>query len=454
MQLDTNKYKNVFKWEFEGYPFFTSVYTGAADEELKNKYYTCYSDFISKFEDGKTIAFVPSQPILDIGNATIQESLNGDEGYLKEIKLVHEEIHAAVNACLDAQSKKVTDLSSWWSLTKVALGHAAGALTHFDYTFDTFLMDIKKSNPDDYQIIHENISNDNRSFIDEAGEYLLHLHEIHDDEHIVNSEFNKKFGWFQNSYKGPFNISNEWLNKFYLDTKNNKRTHGISSRVSGGNEIPERLNIIVSLVNEIIIFRDDKKKLLLIAVELMDKYLRAQCLKNNWDYEAMLWLTLEENIEAEKDSGLVQRAKKYNQNRLRISLMRPTFYLDVSKGVWQEVLGLYENIEGVKEVKGVVASKGIVNGRVKVILDPKNEAEKFEKGDILVTSMTRPEFLPLMSLAGAFVTDEGGISSHAAIVARELKKPCIIGTKNGTRVLKDGDMVEVDANNGIVKILS
>ena len=67
--------------------------------------------------------------------------------------------------------------------------------------------------------------------------------------------------------------------------------------------------------------------------------------------------------------------------------------------------------------------------------------------------MTRPEFLPLMSKASAFITDEGGITCHAAIVAREMKKPCIIGTKIGTKALKDGDMIEVDADKGVVKII-
>ena len=58
-----------------------------------------------------------------------------------------------------------------------------------------------------------------------------------------------------------------------------------------------------------------------------------------------------------------------------------------------------------------------------------------------------------MHRAAAFVTDEGGITSHAAIVAREMKKPCVVGTKNATRILGDGDMVEVDADSGIVKII-
>jgi pyruvate,water dikinase len=67
--------------------------------------------------------------------------------------------------------------------------------------------------------------------------------------------------------------------------------------------------------------------------------------------------------------------------------------------------------------------------------------------------MTTPEFVPLIKLAKAIITNVGGITCHAAIVSREMNKPCIIGTKIATKVLKDGDLVEVDANRGVIKIL-
>lgn len=105
-----------------------------------------------------------------------------------------------------------------------------------------------------------------------------------------------------------------------------------------------------------------------------------------------------------------------------------------------------------ESIRGQVAYKGNIKGRVKIILRP-SEFNKFKKGDILVTSMTRPEFVPIMRQAKAIITDEGGITSHAAIISRELKIPCIIGTKVATQVLKDGMQVEVDADNGIIRII-
>lgn len=103
-------------------------------------------------------------------------------------------------------------------------------------------------------------------------------------------------------------------------------------------------------------------------------------------------------------------------------------------------------------IKGQVACRGNVKGVARIIHDP-TEDKGFQDGDILITSMTRPEFVPLMKRAGAVVTNEGGITCHAAIVSRELNIPCVIGTKIATQVLKDGDMIEVDATNGIVRIL-
>lgn len=104
-------------------------------------------------------------------------------------------------------------------------------------------------------------------------------------------------------------------------------------------------------------------------------------------------------------------------------------------------------------VKGTVACSGIANGRVRIIVKEHHFA-LFQDGEVLITTMTRPEFVPLMRKACAIVTDEGGITSHAAIVSRELKVPCIVGTKHATEVFEDGDLVQVDAEHGIVRRVS
>ena len=105
-----------------------------------------------------------------------------------------------------------------------------------------------------------------------------------------------------------------------------------------------------------------------------------------------------------------------------------------------------------KIVTGECWSKWFVVWKVQIIRDQKI-FHTFIEWNILVTWMTRPEYVPLMKKASAIITDEWWITCHAAIISREMWKPCIIGTKFWTKILKDWDIIEVDADNGIVKIL-
>jgi phosphohistidine swiveling domain-containing protein len=107
-------------------------------------------------------------------------------------------------------------------------------------------------------------------------------------------------------------------------------------------------------------------------------------------------------------------------------------------------------------MSGNVAYPGIYTGCV--VIGPHADVRAlnntlFQEGEILVTTMTQPNMVLLAKKAGAIITDEGGIASHAAILAREFRIPTIVGTGVATQKLKTGDLVEVDANNGIVKIL-
>jgi len=106
------------------------------------------------------------------------------------------------------------------------------------------------------------------------------------------------------------------------------------------------------------------------------------------------------------------------------------------------------------EVIGIPACKGIIRGKVKVIplsMTPEKYLDKMEKGDILVSDTTGPEMIVAIEKAAGIVADEGGQMSHAAIVSREFNIPCVVGTKYATEVFKDGDLIEVNANNGVVR---
>jgi pyruvate,water dikinase len=105
--------------------------------------------------------------------------------------------------------------------------------------------------------------------------------------------------------------------------------------------------------------------------------------------------------------------------------------------------------EGKEILRGISASPGVGSGPVKVV-DSLEATKKVMKGDVLVTEMTSPDFVPAMSKCVALITDKGGTTSHAAIVSREMGIPCVVGTQQATKVLSDGVVVTVDGTNGIV----
>jgi pyruvate,water dikinase len=121
----------------------------------------------------------------------------------------------------------------------------------------------------------------------------------------------------------------------------------------------------------------------------------------------------------------------------------------IEKIIEERIKKAYQKL---KEFRGLAASSGNFKGKVRRILDL-DKLDQCQKNDVLVTTMTRPQFNKYIKQVGAIITDEGGMLCHASMLAREFKIPCIVGTKIATKVLKDGDLVEVDAGRGVVKIL-
>ncbi|TRZ54343.1 hypothetical protein D4Q76_02520 [archaeon] len=111
-----------------------------------------------------------------------------------------------------------------------------------------------------------------------------------------------------------------------------------------------------------------------------------------------------------------------------------------------------KNLQGNDEARGICASQGKISGRAKIVLYPSDNG-KVNKGDILIARATTVDYLPAMKKSAAFVTEVGGLTCHAAVVAREFGVPCVVGLKNATKNFKDGDFVEVDADKGIVRKL-
>lgn len=201
---------------------------------------------------------------------------------------------------------------------------------------------------------------------------------------------------------------------------------------------------------------DRRKEYNLIANYYLGRYLKFVCNKHSLEYEDALFLMpweLDEVTAGDKTMSDFNIAERKVKGFCAYTLDHSHIHVsgDDVEEFWHMIKS-ESDIDEVDIVYGTIASKGKAQGVVRVVFDP-NKVTEFNEGDILVTGMTRPEFVPLMKKAGAIVTDEGGVTCHAAIVSREIGKPCIIGTKIATEALHEGDIVEVNADHGNVRVI-
>ncbi len=221
-----------------------------------------------------------------------------------------------------------------------------------------------------------------------------------------------------------------------------------------------KIKIMAKVLNDYTFLRTDRVenfKLAQSRVRTLFKFIEKELngkTKNKWTHFDIANFTNQEILdflEKGKIPNKKEIKKRVSHNYIYYFDTEPHFIYD-SKIIKEAQKIIDESEKKNQEIKGLIAFNGNVKGKV-VMVSSKNDLSKVKKGMVLVAKTTMPDYTYAMRLAAGFVTEEGGITSHAAIIARELKKPCIVGTRNCTKVLKNGDMVEIDANKGVVKIL-
>lgn len=224
----------------------------------------------------------------------------------------------------------------------------------------------------------------------------------------------------------------------------------------GKKTIPNNLKFILDTAGLAAKYRLESAQISSRLAYSIRDYLTKFAEKNNLTYEDLLELTPKEILScifegARINTDLISERKK----GFAIIASNEEVRIETGKKL-QDIIALFglNKTEGtdIKEFKGQIGNKGKVTGRVLVAITAK-DAKNIKPGMILVAPETTPDYVPAMGVASAFITNVGGITSHASIIAREMNKPCIIGTKIATQVLKDGMIIEVDADKGVVRII-
>jgi len=274
----------------------------------------------------------------------------------------------------------------------------------------------------------------------------------------------KKFSWLKNSYSGPMSLSTDFFQKrkekLSSDIHNDLKKH-LENAKAAKQDLQQKLKLsdhamnIGRLLAKGIVWQDDRKKRLLQAISDQDRFLDEMALRRNWKKKDALNFSgseirifFEEKKVAGKD--LAKRKKGFTT---LLSSAPVILGEKDTKELWGYYLGSFQFTESARcIVTGVVASTGtqkIVRGKVRILLDP-HRLDQMKEGEVLVAPMTSPEYVFAMKKSVAIVTDTGGLTSHAAIVSRELGKPCVVGTKGATTVFKTGDLIEINTETGTV----
>lgn len=277
-------------------------------------------------------------------------------------------------------------------------------------------------------------------------------------------KFAAKYHWIKNNWAYIYELNSKYFSKLILEdivflkdrTEEVKKLKNYvkiikrkKERTKEKKRVPKELDNVLYMFTRLTDWRDERKKM---SVCLPNFYLhkilkRISEINNipeniigNLLYSEVDGWRLSENVKRKIKKRSLGWARLYTAK----GKSREYFY-PYAKELFDFLIKTLDS----GEIKGIAANQGKAIGLVRII-EVEKDFKKMKKGDIIVATMTRPEYVSIMKMAGAIVTNEGGVTCHAAIVSRELGIPCIIGTQVATEVLKDGDMVEVDANSGIV----
>lgn len=289
--------------------------------------------------------------------------------------------------------------------------------------------------------------------IDETEEEIEDLRKIKKQSNLKNSinEHVNKWAWL---FEGRIGRNKININEFIK-----KRLDGIDYKLSikerkkkiyeDSEEIVNQLDLssdYIKLIKKYVYFRTHRMNLFLKSSYYLSYFFEQIARYLKIDKKLVEQMSFEELIIA------LRLGKLPNNLNKRLDTSTLSLLSSNGKIIIEIIKKTKEKEIKIDSLRGNIANLGQAKGLVKIVKSV-NDLSKVKKGDILVSSMTVPEFVPAMERAAAFITDEGGITCHAAIVSREMNKPCIIGTKQATKVLKDDDLVEVDAIKGIVTIL-
>lgn len=293
-----------------------------------------------------------------------------------------------------------------------------------------------------------------KAFVAEIEADLLKIEKAKKSEHDELIKLHiKKYFWKRNNYLRAYFITVGDVEKELKTIKKSETKIVTKQKVLS--KLSRDLREIVSIMDDFGRFQDERKRQMMVAAHYLEKLLFEIGKRVGLSLDEMRythWTEIEDLLFLKKKlkAEILKRKKKclltFDGDRFSVA-----YGSDIDK-VEKELFGSGK-ASSITEVFGQTASSGTAIGKA-VILKSTRDLNKLKDGDILIAPSTSPDYVVAMRKAGAVVTDWGGMTSHAAIVSREFGIPCVVGTEKATKIFKEGDLVEVNADEGWVKKLN
>lgn len=467
---------------FDGSPLFISAIAEAEIKKEERKPIGTEADVrVCFFEDGKADWYLDIKDVERGANAVIElarKDSNISKSLLGAWKRDEDKFdyffsHEFPRVHLDSLSRDEL-MALWyryWTLFQNRTT-SSSVIDHFALGTDEYISDLlrkeigKVERESEFTTIFSTATAPiHQSFINSAEIELLRIATEESDETL--REYAKRFYWTMNNYvlaqvldedhfKDELNTWHESGKKLKKELKSIKDTPQKNKKDKEAllkrYQFSELLKNLLKISEDFTWWQDERKRATYLNIDMGSKILHEISNRTGYTMEELKYTSTPELTEILMHGKppldeLKQRRKKCVFIWTRDAVVvRCGPEVDVLK---KQMLGDLSQDE-IQDLRGLAASTGKAIGPARIVKSA-TEIDKVKQGDVLIAVMTRPDYVPAMKKAAAIVTNEGGITCHAAIVSRELGIPCLIGTKIATEVFKDGEMVEVSANHGWVR---
>ncbi len=470
------------KWdldEAEAIPWLAPEAAYSLVEGMKKAYGFSFTRNACFFQDGRMKWYTLTEELVDIGNkclakfkiASFRRTLQ------KKYTLLFKKCSQAINDYkrINKQKLSATELLTWLEMFTLLYRE------NFNYgffiePFDFVLPDIFQKTIAKYHLSPEELNDllalADTTYLNRETQELLEIAIKYTDGKKVENKLElhrEKYEWLGTGHAGKKVLPLDFFKKRMLElvkehpdlhSELQRLQHRQSEVLARKKELIQKYHfdkemlILVHISDEIGPLHDLRKELFVKSIYYADDVREHLGLKTGYTLPELQLFELKELM-------ILKEGKKLNPEEIRrrqefymldVDTTKKMFVIRSGKEAMKYTQEFAVNYGDAHELSGMTASPGKIRGMVKIVFGLK-DFSKINTGDILVTGMTRPEMMPVIKKAGAIITDEGGLLCHAAIVAREFKIPCIIGTQIATKILKDGDFVEINTDTGTVTLL-